>query len=401
MEMHIVFLVNDFPVKGLATGGAGNYVANMAQIMQKNGHKVSVITEAERNSVIHWNGIDVYYIPAVQYFKDNGRQMSVLKKVMKNAYRSICYNKKVKELHKISNVDIVQSVNTYAIALFRRKEIPYVVRLSSYPSLWGGAEREQFNFEESLKKRRADEELQLIATKRADCIISPSKLIADITAERIGKSIEVIESPVLIENMESLELHESNLEEQKYFLTFGANINRKSIQMLAGKIDDILDKYQDMKYVVIGRNKLIRYQGSYAMTDDIFAEKIVRNKSRFIFLGEISDRNRLFSIVKHAAMCVLPTRIDNLPNTVLEAMALGKIIISTDKTSVEQLIINGENGFLNAIDDADGLMEKIDEVMSLSDERKEEISKAAKQRVKNLTPEKVYQKMMRIYMELL
>lgn len=399
--MHIVFLIHAFPVNGLATGGAGNYVANMAQIMQKNGHKVSVITEAQEDSSVNWNGIDIHYITATKGFKNTGKQMSVCKKVMKNLWRSIWYNRKVKQIDQNSKIDIVQSVNAYGIALFRRKNIPYVIRLSSYPPLWGGAEREQYDFEACLKTRRLDEELQLLAMKRADKVISPSKLIGDITAERIGKTIDIVESPVLIENINHLQLNEPELENGKYFVTFGANENRKSIRMLAEKIDNILDKYQDMKYVIIGRNKLIRYQGDYAMTADIFAEKIVRNKSRFVFMGEISDRKRLFSIVKNAAVCILPTRIDNLPNTVLEAMALGKIIISTDKTSVEQLVTDGENGFLIKVDDADGLMEKLDQVMKLSAEEKDRITKAAKQRVENLTPEKVYCKMMEIYADIL
>ena len=36
--MHIVFLVHCFPVKGKATGGAANYVANMAKVMQNTWH---------------------------------------------------------------------------------------------------------------------------------------------------------------------------------------------------------------------------------------------------------------------------------------------------------------------------------------------------------------------------
>lgn len=398
--MHIVFLIHAFPVNGLATGGAGNYVANMAQIMQKNGHKVSVITEAQEEACVNWNGIDIYYIRATRGFKNTGKQMSVCKKVMKNLWRSIWYNRKVQQIDKKEKIDIVQSANAYGIALFRKRNIPYIIRMSSYPPLWGGAEREQYNFEACLKTRRLDEELQLLAMKRANCVISPSKLIGDITAQRIGKQIEIVESPVLIENADCLQLNEPGLEKEKYFITFGANENRKSIRMLVDKIDDILDKYPDMKYVIIGRNKLIRYQGDYAMTTDIFAEKIVRNKERFVFLGEISDRQRLFSIVKHAAVCILPTRIDNLPNTVLEAMALGKVVISSTSekgTSVEQLITDGENGFLIPVDDGKALMDKINHVMNLAAEERNKITGAAVKRVKDLIPEKVYSEMLEIY----
>lgn len=400
--MHIVYLVHDLPYGGgLATGGAGNYVANIAQIMCKNGHKVSIITESSEEKCVNWNGIDIYYIQATKGFKNTGKQMSIAMKVMKNLCRSSSYNQKVRKLNEVQKVDIVQCVNTYAIGLLRIRKIPYIIRLSSYPSLWGGAEREQYDFDECLKTRRLDEELYFPALKNADCVIAPSHLIADITAKKIKKDIEVVESPIVIDGIEEMSSRDKELLGEKYFVTFGANINRKSIQMLAGVVDELLDKYPDMKYVVIGRDKLIRYKGGYCMASKVYDEKIIRNKERFVFMGEISDRQRLFSVVKGAALCILPTRIDNLPNTVLEAMALGKIIVSSDKTSVEQLITDGESGFLAAVDDAKDLMNKIDIAMKLSDEEKDRIEAAALRRVEELTPEKVYDKMMRIYEEVI
>ena len=98
--------------------------------------------------------------------------------------------------------------------------------------------------------------------------------------------------------------------------------------------------------------------------------------------------------------CILLTRIDNLPNTVLEAMALGKIVISSTSkkgTSVEQLITDGENVFLCEVDNANELLKKIESAMKLGNDRKAEIEKAAMDRVKDLTPEKVYYVMMNIY----
>lgn len=194
-----------------------------------------------------------------------------------------------------------------------------------------------------------------------------------------------------------MKLEEDLFIADKYFVTFGALANRKSIHMLAEVIDDILEKYKDMKYVMIGRDRLIRHNGDYAMASEVLDENIKRNKERFVFLGEISDRTRLFSIVYNASYCILPTRMDNLPNTVLEAMALGKIVVSSDKTSVEQLITDSYNGFLTKVDDGRELLEKIDYVMNLPQYEKEKIGQLAKKRTENLTSESVYGVMMKIY----
>ena len=45
--MHIVFFTHLFPVRGRTTGGAANYVANIARIMAEHGHLVEIITESE------------------------------------------------------------------------------------------------------------------------------------------------------------------------------------------------------------------------------------------------------------------------------------------------------------------------------------------------------------------
>ena len=98
--MHIVFLVHYFPVKGKATGGAANYVANIAKVMADKGHFVEVITESEEKETFEWNNIVVHKIRATIGFHDTGKQMSTYKKLLKNVCRSYWYNKEVAKIHK-------------------------------------------------------------------------------------------------------------------------------------------------------------------------------------------------------------------------------------------------------------------------------------------------------------
>ena len=157
-----------------------------------------------------------------------------------------------------------------------------------------------------------------------------------------------------------------------------------------------------MKYIVCGRDRLILYENKYILVSELFQLSVTQHADRFIFMGEISNRKRMFSIIKHAKLCILPTRVDNFPNTCLEAMAFGKIVVSSTshyKTSVEQLLIDGYNGFLSDVDDAESLYQKIVYAMQLLDADKELLQSRAMERVKELTPEKVYVKMMTIYEE--
>lgn len=399
--MHIVFLVHFFPVKGKATGGAANYVANMAKVMSANGHLVEVITESKEKEIFEWNKIIIHKICATRGFQDTGKQMPTYKKLLKNVIRSYWYNREVAKIHKEKKIDIIQSVNSYGLAYLRKKNIPYLIRLSDYPALWSGANRPEFDFNKCVASRRLDEEVQFIALKRADALIVPSVLIQRLIKDRIGIEPRLIESPVLIEDDNKI-IFKENFESAQYFLTFSELNYRKEIHIIAKIIDRLLDQYPKMKYVVCGRDKLIFYENRYILVSQMFQLHVTKNANRFIFMGEISERNRMFSIVKHARLCILPTRVDNLPNTCLEAMALGKVVISSTSvqgTSVEQLIIDGYNGFLSSVDDVESLYQKILYAMQISETDRELIQNRAKERVKELTPEKTYIRMMNVYEE--
>ncbi len=394
--MHIVFLAQAFPIKSKQTGGgAANYIANMARILARKGHKVTVITEANDEEIFEWEGVCVHHIRATRYFKDTGRRMTTQKRIMKNIWRSIWYNYEVYQINKKDKIDIVQGTSTYNISLFRCKSIPYMIRISEHPTLLREASREIYNFEEAIKREKLDDKMFFMALKRADMLVAPSYCMKNIVRERIGRSVTVIESPVILSDYRN----DVRKREKHYFLTFGLLSYRKSVHILAQIIDKLLDEYTDMEYVLVGKDLEVMKGGKYVWCSELIKSMVVRNRDRLVIEKEIFDRNELFSLIKNSQLCILPSRSDNLSNACLEAMALGKIVISTDKSSAEQLITDGYNGFLTKMDDEEELYRKVRFAINLSDQDKEVIGSRAKDRVKDLTPENVYLKMMAVYTE--
>jgi glycosyltransferase involved in cell wall biosynthesis len=100
---------------------------------------------------------------------------------------------------------------------------------------------------------------------------------------------------------------------------------------------------------------------------------------RMVFVGPISATNRerftatwgqhadkvtftgplgkpeLYAVVAGAEASVLPSRMDNLPNTVIESLALGTPVIGSDGASIDELVVPGVNGSLVPIGDAQAL----------------------------------------------
>lgn len=396
--MNIIYLVHEFPEDGGAGGGAGNYVFNMSQIMVEKGHNVKVIVESNRNEVRKENGIEVHRIGVEKGFSNISGHMKTYQKALKNIWRSIFYNAEVRKICQKEKIDIVQSVDAYAIALLRCKKIPYIVRFSGYSPFWAGAMQPVFDKKQWMKSKRMDFRLWRWAYKRADVLIAPSNMVKGLIEAESKRNVTVVESPVCIREQKKVE-HEYDITKGQYWVTFGRMTYRKSITVLAEIIDDLLEAYPSMKYVMIGKDEKILYKDVSMNVSDMFKLNIKRHYDRFVYTGKISDRNLLFQIIKDSYACILPTRIDNLPNSILEAMALGKIVLSSDKTSAEQLITDGYNGFLSEIDNAEDLYQKIEIIMGLSSEERKRIEIRAQERVKALSAENVYKNMMHIYKE--
>ncbi len=68
-------------------------------------------------------------------------------------------------------------------------------------------------------------------------------------------------------------------------------------------------------------------------------------KGLLIFEGHINP-DKINERLKKAHVVLVPSIVDNLPYTVLEAMSLGKIVMASDRGGHKELIDNGKNGFI-------------------------------------------------------
>jgi len=82
------------------------------------------------------------------------------------------------------------------------------------------------------------------------------------------------------------------------------------------------------------------------------------------YLGEQAD------VRPYLAQCsvyVLPSYREGTPKTVLEAMASGRAVITTDAPGCRETVIDGQNGYLIPIKDVDALVEKMELLINSSE----------------------------------
>lgn len=72
------------------------------------------------------------------------------------------------------------------------------------------------------------------------------------------------------------------------------------------------------------------------------------------FLGKLSD---VRSPIAASSVYVLPSYREGTPRTVLEAMAMGRAVITTDAPGCRQTVRDGDNGFLVPVKSVTGLVE--------------------------------------------
>ena len=72
----------------------------------------------------------------------------------------------------------------------------------------------------------------------------------------------------------------------------------------------------------------------------------------FEFLGKLDD---VRPAISDCTVYVLPSYREGTPRTVLEAMAMGRAVITTDAPGCRETVVDGDNGFLVPVKDVDAL----------------------------------------------
>ncbi len=83
----------------------------------------------------------------------------------------------------------------------------------------------------------------------------------------------------------------------------------------------------------------------------------------FLPLHFISEESELAEVYAAADVCIVPSLEDNLPNTVLEAMASALPVIGFEVGGIPDMVLHNQNGFLVPLRDSQMLAQRIEEML--------------------------------------
>lgn len=397
--MRIALASTEFLTEKTYDGGLSNYIYRVSLSLQALGHEPVVFVASNKDETLEYNGIKVVRVQERYltwwYWLMNILTLFRLNPALLYMVRSYHFKKIICRYHQINPIDLVQYTNLMALAIFRPKNIPSVIRISSYQKLIDEASGRKQNFRLWQKQY-----LQDLMLKRAKHIFGPSQIIGNYISKKLNKKISLIETPFTIDNSET---NTERLDEilrqtggNSYLLYFGSLYPLKGLLDISKILEPLFEKHSTLYFVFIGKD--IGSNGKPIL--EILKEKAGKYSNRIIWYFS-TPHNLLYPIIQSAELVVLPSRIDNFPNTCIEAMAFGKIVIGTHKTSFEQLINDKISGLLCEHSNPESLMKTIEFGLDLTEAQKLEMGKNAKKRIERLKPEIVVKQLVDYYNEIL
>lgn len=132
------------------------------------------------------------------------------------------------------------------------------------------------------------------------------------------------------------------------FLLIARLLNDKGVVEYVEAARQIKQKYPTIEFHLVGGLFDNPAAISQQQLDDWLEEEI------FVYWGKVSD---VRPAISKCSVYVLPSYREGTPRTVLEAMSMGRGIITTDAPGCRETVIDGENGFLVPIRDVDALVQ--------------------------------------------
>jgi glycosyltransferase involved in cell wall biosynthesis len=395
--MKICFITPEFVTEKYYAGGVSQLFYRIAKWLTQQGHCVHMIVLAKSNEIFEYQGIHVHrlankhsgLVKALNYLSLNKAGGAIYWFIY-----SFDVYKYLRKLQFLENFDIIHSVNYHIPGLFTLifLKIPHVSFAGSYQAVWTRVMHRKLNFD--LKIQNALEALYFRLSKylyiSSEC--AKNMIVKDLKL----KNIKVIR-PVFYQEVTALDdsIYREYLENKAYLLFVGQMRLHKGVHILAKALPQVLAKFPETYAVFVGSDNATPLGPS--IRDYILSQNI-NFKERLIFVDSCS-KEKLYPLYQHARLVVLPSLVDDLPITLIEALGFARPVIGTRGASFDEVIEDGKDGFLVASDNPRSLAEKICEVWPRLDLAK--IGECAKQKAKKFAPEITGQELLDYYQDII
>ncbi|MCW3975679.1 MAG: glycosyltransferase family 4 protein [Candidatus Bathyarchaeota archaeon] len=327
-------------------GGAGNATYNLLkEFSQINDISIDLVTSSATNDfkkIKIDDNIKIYKLPVGKGNLHYWKQREILSYSIK-AYKQI---KKMIEQKKYNLIHAFFGIPCGAIAYLYKNDIPYIISLrgSDVPGF-----NKRFSFQYIFLKPIIKH-----IWRNAVATIANSQGLKKLALKTDKNAkIDIINNGVNIKEFSPKKDHKKT---GFIVLTVSRLIERKGIDYFIKAIPAIIKKHRDITIRIIGEGNRKKDLMNLAQKLKVF---------EFInFLGYV-PHNEVSNYYSSSDIFVLPSKNEGMSNTILEAMASGLPIITTDTGGTQELIDG--NGIIIPREDSDAISNA---VLKLINDRK-------------------------------
>ncbi|HEC15575.1 MAG TPA: glycosyltransferase family 1 protein [Sedimenticola sp.] len=385
--MKIGFVTRELP-PSRRVGGIGNYVWDTARYLAELGHQIIIIAASDNvasHSDTMVEGVRVIRLEGADFFMDDGNRLIVA--LRSHIRRIICYGQyrrkvanRLDRLISKGEVEIVEFAeygNEAAIWARQVRKIPMVIRLHG-STLLDRATGQEITWTKSLVNRYFGLK-EMKTLQKADAISSPSKAMVEQSACAKGVSaehIEVIPNTVCIDKWrynkecQSVSIDRSTV----CIFSAGSVTSGKGFSELVEAVRQLRKEGLKIKLMIAGK------LGALGRRLVILSKDHNEYREWLDLPGEI-PRVHLGSYYANADLVIFPSWWEPFGLVCIEAMAAQALVIGSNAGGMAEIIDDGVDGFLVVPKNVEKLKQKINYVLSLSEEKRRNIRVAAERKV--------------------
>jgi glycosyltransferase involved in cell wall biosynthesis len=298
----------------------------------------------------------------------------------------------VLELHRLMKIKQIHVVRTHR---YRSNLYGRLAAFSSGVPVIIASVHDNYRTDKRPKRRI----MNRILSKITDKIVAVSEDVKEdiIRYDRIDPSkVQVIPNGIDVERFNP-EKNTSNirkefpLEEDDIVIGFiGRIVPAKGLKYLLNALPYLKEEFKSIKLLVVGEGSLVEELKEKAKKNNIF--------DNILFTG---GRRDIPEILASIDIFVMPSTAEGLPNSLLEAMAMGKPVVATEVGGIPELIKNGRTGLLVPPRNPEALATAIRDLIS-NDQLAAKMGQAARSFVlNNYSIVEIAQKWQTLYLSIL
>ena len=325
--LHIGFLTPEYPHKMVNySAGIGTSLKNLIDSLVNLGCRVSVF---------------IYNQPHFDFIEEGNLTLHLLQNTPSGSFSWYQNRKRINRYIEYfiatEKIKLLEVPDWTGISSFMSFSCPVVVRLHGSDGF--------FCFLEQRKQKLKNRLLEKLALKKCDALISPNKFTLE-TTQRVFeidafKRFSIINLGIDLSTFGTPD-YTGYVPKTVYYI--GTIIRKKGVFYLPLIFEEILKIDPEVQFFLIGNDSPDVFTGSdstWHLLENEFASDVF---SKVNYLGKI-DYSEVAAELKKANVCLFPSNAETTGMVTLEAMAMGKAVVTSNEEWSKEIIDHEKNGF--------------------------------------------------------